>query len=46
MTELEPFVVFLTGSVIVDAQIHCNLKNNTVFVSRNIVLKDFKYAVC
>ncbi len=48
ITELQPFticitllVVFLTASVVADAQIHYNFINNTVFVSRNVVLRVF-----
>ncbi len=38
---ITPLVVFLTACVLADTQVHYNFINNTVFVPRNVVLRDF-----
>ncbi len=39
---LAEIAVFLTASVMADTQIHYHFKNNTVFVSWNVVLRVFR----
>ncbi len=42
---ITPLVVFLTGSVMADAQIHYDFINKTVFVSRNVVLRECSFFI-